>query len=185
EDAAPDAARGAAGGNAAAPFAAASWFVPPRFRMEAADGRRAAERVVRVVRGAEFERFTADSRERLFREPFAVRPQSDRMGCRLGGPRLALAAPLELLSEGVGEGTIQVPPDGEPIVLLADRQTIGGYPRIAHVAAVDIPLVAQTMPGETIRFAEIALAEAERLLLERERRLRALKAAIALRLSKK
>jgi antagonist of KipI len=68
-------------------------------------------------------------------------------------------------------GTIQVPPDGQPIVLMADAQTIGGYPQIAHVVSVDLPLVAQLRPGDTLRFREITLEEAHELAFARERQL--------------
>jgi len=66
-------------------------------------------------------------------------------------------------------GTIQVPPEGLPIVLMADRQTTGGYPRIGQVATVDLPLIAQTKAGETLTFSEVSLEEAQRLYVEREK----------------
>ena len=91
-----------------------------------------------------------------------------RQGYRLDGPGLALAAPLEMISEAVAFGTVQVPPDGQPIVLMADRQTTGGYPKIASVASVDLPLLAQRVPGETLRFERVTLDEAQALYLERE-----------------
>ena len=69
----------------------------------------------------------------------------------------------------VGSGALQVPPDGQPIVLLADAQTIGGYPQVAHVATVDLPLVAQLRPGDTVRFQMISHAEARTLVLAREK----------------
>jgi allophanate hydrolase subunit 2 len=90
------------------------------------------------------------------------------MGYRLEGPALALRARLEMISEGVSFGTVQVPPDGNPIVLMADRQTAGGYPKIAAVASVDLPLLAQCVPRDTIRFEQLTLDDAQRLLLERE-----------------
>ena len=89
------------------------------------------------------------------------------MGYRLEGPVLQRTAPRDMLSEAVAFGTMQVPPDGQPIVLMADRQTSGGYPRIAQVAGVDLPLLAQRMPGESIRFERIALEAAQRLLQRR------------------
>lgn len=95
---------------------------------------------------------------------------------------MALNEPLEMISESVALGTIQVPPEGNPIVLLADRQTAGGYPKIAQVAAVDVAIIAQTRPGDQIWFQEISLKEAEQLYHEREEYLQHLKQAIALRL---
>ena len=137
---------------------------------------------VRVTCGSQYEYFSPESKEQFFSRPFQVTTQSDRMGYRLTGPELTLSQPLEMISEAVALGTVQVPPDGNPIILLADRQTAGGYPKIAQVAAVDVAIIAQTRPGEQIRFQEISLKEAEKLYLEREEYLHQLRQAIALRL---
>ncbi|MBL9200243.1 MAG: 5-oxoprolinase subunit PxpB [Opitutaceae bacterium] len=129
---------------------------------------------VRVVPGAQ-----AGDFEALEGNVFTVAPQSDRMGVRLSG-RLPRRGPArELVSAPVVPGTVQVPPDGAPIVLLADAQTIGGYPQAAHVITVDLPLVAQLRPGDTVRFASIAHDEARRLLLARERALGLLREGLA------
>ena len=128
-----------------------------------------ANPTVRVTRGTHFEQFDDVSRREFWKQPFRVTSQSDRMGYRLDGPRLALATPLEPISEPVCVGTIQVPPEGQPIVLMADRQTTGGYPRIGQVITVDLPLIAQTKAGETLTFAEVSLEEAQRLYAEREK----------------
>ena len=130
------------------------------------------EPAVRVLRGPEYDRFTAASQLLLFKEPFQVTAQSNRMGLRLMGPALSLAGPYDLFSSPVAAGTIQVPPSGEPIVLMADHQTIGGYPRIANVITVDLPLMAQAPPGALIRFREVGMAEAQSLHIARERDLR-------------
>jgi KipI family sensor histidine kinase inhibitor len=119
---------------------------------------------VRVVRGAQAD----DFRDGLLAGEFAVTARSDRMGLRLSGPPLLRSATPELLSSAVAPGTIQVPADGQPILLLADAQTIGGYPQAAHVITVDLPLVAQLKPGDRVRFREISLEEAQKLLLARE-----------------
>ncbi|WP_028594783.1 biotin-dependent carboxyltransferase family protein [Paenibacillus assamensis] len=144
----------------AVPFLAATWFIgytaQPAYRYEP---------VIRYVRGREFAKFTTESREELVHRRFRISPQSDRMGYRLEGGALRLEAPVELLSEAVSFGTIQVPPDGNPIVLMADRQTVGGYPKIAQVASVDLPVLAQMKPGERIRFTEISLEEAQQLYI--------------------
>ncbi len=87
------------------------------------------------------------------------------MGYRLEGAALELSRSHEMLSEAVTFGTIQVPPDGKPIILMSDRQTTGGYPRIAAVATVDLPRLAQMSPGEVVTFQSIDLDEAHRLLL--------------------
>ncbi|MGH7593958.1 MAG: biotin-dependent carboxyltransferase family protein [Gemmatimonadales bacterium] len=124
---------------------------------------------VRLLPGADVDRLSGESRMALFNRPFRVSTQSDRMGYRLDGPRLALEAGVEKTSEGVTWGTVQLPPDGQPIILLADRQTTGGYPVIGHVAAVDLPVVAQRKPGDALRFTAAALGEAQRALIQRER----------------
>jgi antagonist of KipI len=134
--------------------------------------------VIRAMRGNHFDLFSAKSREAFFSEPFRVTPQSDRMGYRLDGPSLTLSQPYELISEAVSFGTVQVPAEGKPIVLLADRQTTGGYPKIAQIATVDLPVIAQTKPGDLIRFTEVGRGEAERLYLEREQHIRMLKLGI-------
>lgn len=120
---------------------------------------------VRVVRGAHTDEFGGA----LFAAEFRILPQSDRMGIRLGGARLArIGGAADLVSSAVAPGTVQVPPDGQPIVLMADAQTIGGYPQAAHVISVDLPLMAQLRPGDRVRFAEVPLDEAHRLALARE-----------------
>jgi antagonist of KipI len=124
---------------------------------------------VRIVQGREWDYFTPEAKRTLVGETFRVGAQSDRMGYRLEGTPLKLAAPREMPSEAVGFGTIQVPADGQPILLMADRQTTGGYPKIAHVCSVDLPRLAQTIPGEFVSFALVDLAQAQRLLLLQER----------------
>lgn len=137
--------------------------------------------ILRVMPGTHEAFFTEQSLRSCYAEAFAVSPQSDRMGYRLSGVRLALKQPAELLSEAVAFGTVQVPPDGNPIVLMADRQTTGGYPRIAQVASADLPLLAQLKPGDRIVFEAIDAGEAERLLLARERDLAQLRTGIHLK----
>ena len=134
---------------------------------------------VRLLPGAHLAALTDAARQALFTAEFRVSPRSDRTGYRLDGPRLELAAALELLSEPVACGTVQLPPDGRPIVLLADRQTVGGYPRPGEVASVDLPLLAQLAPGDTLRFRACTLAEAQAALLAQERALARARAAVA------
>jgi antagonist of KipI len=86
-----------------------------------------------------------------------------------------------MLSSSVAFGTVQVPPEGQPIALLADRQTAGGYPKIAQIISVDLPVIAQVKPGEKIRFQEVSLEEAEALYLAREKQIQQVKQGIALR----
>ncbi|HXM32692.1 MAG TPA: biotin-dependent carboxyltransferase family protein [Chthoniobacterales bacterium] len=123
---------------------------------------------LRIVRGPEWNRFTSDAQSSLVATAFTVTPDSDRMGARLEGPSLDRTDTSDLLSEAVAPGTLQVPPNGQPILLLGDCQTIGGYPKIAHVITVDLPIAAQLWPGDVVRFHEVPLAEAQELLRERE-----------------
>ncbi|CAG7656477.1 biotin-dependent carboxyltransferase family protein [Paenibacillus allorhizosphaerae] len=167
-------ARTAAPGTALVP---STWGLAPRWRPPYAE-----QPTLRVMRGREADSFEAASLEALFAAPYRVTPQSDRMGCRLEGGPLRLRAPLEMISEAVAPGAVQVPPDGQPIALLAEAQTTGGYPRIAHIAAVDLPLLAQVRPGGAVRFAEIGLEEAQALYVMRERALRQFTAAAAVRI---
>lgn len=130
---------------------------------------------VRVVRGAQAGEFDGT----LTDGEFKVTAKADRMGVRLAGPAVGRSGGAELVSATVVPGTVQVPPDGQPIVLLADAQTIGGYPQIAHVASVDLPLVAQLRPGDTVRFTEVPLAAAHELVLTREHALAMLREGLA------
>jgi antagonist of KipI len=126
------------------------------------------DRFLRIVRGAHWDFFTPDAQAALVSAQFIVTPDSDRMGARLDGPALERIGASDLLSEAVAPGTLQVPPNGKPILLLGDCQTIGGYPKIAHVITVDLTIAAQLWPGDAVRFHEISLAEAQDLLRERE-----------------
>lgn len=124
--------------------------------------------MLRFVRGTDWNRFKSRAHTSLVTRSFAVTPTSDRMGVRLDGPPLDRMDPRDLVSEAVAPGALQVPPNGEPILLLSDCQTIGGYPKIAHVITVDFPIAAQLWPGDTARFKEVSINEAQRLLRERE-----------------
>ncbi|HEV2047376.1 MAG TPA: biotin-dependent carboxyltransferase family protein, partial [Chthoniobacterales bacterium] len=127
------------------------------------------EPVLRFVRGSNSDRFDDATIQRFTDETFTVSPHSDRMGVRLEGPELKRNDDVDLVSEAVAPGTVQVPPGGKPILLLGDCQTIGGYPKIAHVITVDLPIAAQLRPGDQVRFREVSLADAHQLLAERER----------------
>ncbi|MCU6711230.1 biotin-dependent carboxyltransferase family protein [Paenibacillus sp. J5C_2022] len=140
--------------------------------------------VIRIMPGTHLDRLSEEGKRALLQMAFQVGVRSDRMGYRLEGAALRLNTKDELLSEAVAAGTIQVPGDEQPIVLLADRQTTGGYPRVAQVAAVDLPIFAGLKPGDEVRFQLITHQEAERLLLQRERDIDVLKAGIALKMKK-
>ncbi len=117
---------------------------------------------VRVVLGPQDDRFTAEGLATFLSSEYQVSGTSDRMGCRLEGPVIAHGGPAEIISDGIPLGAVQVPADGRPIVLLADRQTTGGYPKIATVISADIPLLAQCVPGQSrVRFAASSVEEAQ------------------------
>ena len=138
------------------------------------------EPILRVMRGSDWNRFNDVTIQRFTNEVFIVSPDSDRMGVRLEGIELKRNHDIDLISEAVVPGTIQVPPGGKPIVLLGDCQTIGGYPKIAHVISVDLPIAAQLRLGDRVRFHEVSLTEAHQLLAERERDLAEFRVGIEL-----
>ena len=134
--------------------------------------------VVRAVRGPEWDWFSADAQRRFFTTEWRITKDADRMGARLAGPALDLKEPREMISSAVNAGIVQVPAGGEPIVLLASRQSVGGYPRIASVATVDLGRFAQLREGDPIRFQEISLLAAHHLHLVRERHLGMVRAGL-------
>lgn len=134
---------------------------------------------VRCVRGAQVDEFEGT----FTTSEFKVTARSDRMGARLSGPVVTRNVARELVSTTVVPGTVQVPPDGQPIVLLADAQTIGGYPQIAHVLTTDLPLIAQLRPGDTVRFREVPLTEAHESVRTRERAMAMLREGLAQKFS--
>jgi len=130
---------------------------------------------VRAMPGAQMEEFD----DAFWGSEFEIGMNSDRMGYRLQGSPLKRKTDRELISSCVIPGTVQMPPNGDPIVLMADAQTIGGYPRIAHVATVDMPLLAQLRPGDHVTFAKIDLKEAQRLAAKRDQELNRLRVALS------
>lgn len=119
--------------------------------------------LVRVLRGDQSALFSAELWRTFLESPFRVTTASDRTGYRLAGPDLSHDF-AELPSEGACPGAVQLPPDGQPIVLMADAPTVGGYPKIAVVITADLPALAQCVPGETVSFAETTTEEAEAAL---------------------
>jgi antagonist of KipI len=124
---------------------------------------------LRFVRGGDWNRFDPSAHEIIGHQVFTVSQDSNRMGARLDGPLLFRKDYADLISEAVAPGTIQVPPNAKPILLLGDCQTIGGYPKIGHVITVDLALAAQLRPADPVRFREVSLSEAHRFLFQRER----------------
>ena len=153
----------------------ASWSSPAEWSNSAK-----TKTVLRVIRGVDWSRFNDVTIQRLTSDAFVVSPDSDRMGVRFDGPKLSRNDDVDLVSEAVAPGTIQVPPSGRPILLLGDCQTVGGYPKIAHVITVDLPLAAQLRAGDRVRFSEVSIADAHRFLLERERQLERFRIGLSL-----
>lgn len=129
------------------------------------------EPLLRVVLGPQEDEITAEGLSTFLKAAYTVTQRSDRMGCLLEGPPIRHKRGADILSDATAFGSIQVPGSGQPIILMADRQTIGGYVKIATVASVDLPLIAQSLPGSQVRFQAISLKEAQALVIEREKRL--------------
>jgi biotin-dependent carboxylase-like uncharacterized protein len=153
------------------PAAHARWGAvarPTAYRIPAGGAR------LRVLPGPQARFFDASVFTLLERTRFAVSPHSDRMGYRLTGTPIPIRLAGEMISEATFVGALQVPPSGEPILLMADRQTTGGYPQLAVVITADLPLAAQLAPGDWVEFEMCSRPDAVAALKEQERRLRAL-----------
>jgi len=135
---------------------------------------------VRVIKGGEFDLLNAESQDIFEISNYKISNNSNRMGYRLNGEPLTLLTPTELLSSAVNFGTIQLLPDGQLIVLMADHQTSGGYPRVAHVIERDLPLLAQLGGNDGVGFHLIDIAAAEKITAAFERDLNLLKTGVRL-----
>jgi biotin-dependent carboxylase-like uncharacterized protein len=133
---------------------------------------------IRVVLGPQQEYFTEEAVARLLDAEFRISPSADRMGMRLDGPLLQLRRGWDIASDAITTGAIQVPGSGQPILLLADHQTTGGYPKIATVISADLPVVGRRRPGDTLRFVAVTVEAAEELCRAEERRLAELAARL-------
>jgi biotin-dependent carboxylase-like uncharacterized protein len=126
---------------------------------------------IRVIWGPQDDYFSARGRKTFVESEYRVSKEADRMGIRFEGPTIEHSKGADIISDGIGPGAIQVPGAGLPIVLLADRQTVGGYSKIATVASVDLPRLGRLLPGRAVRFTAITVEEAEKLRREQEARL--------------
>lgn len=133
---------------------------------------------LRVLLGPQEEYFTEEGLASFCNDTYMVSQQSNRMGLRLQGPAIKHRFGADILSDSVPFGGIQVPANGQPIILMADRQTTGGYPKIGTIISVDLPLVAQLRPQQTINFQPISIATAQDLLREQQQQLKCLELAI-------
>ena len=137
------------------------------------------DRPIRVILGPQQECFSEEAVATLLGAEFRVSTSADRMGMRLEGPRLHHRDGWDIVSDAIATGAIQVPGSGQPILLLADHQTTGGYPKIATVISADLPVVGRRRPGDKLRFEAVGVAEAEQLARDEEQRLTALIASFA------
>ena len=129
----------------------------------------AENETLRVVLGPQDEMFSKRGIDTFLSQEYTVTSDFDRMGCRLEGPFIAAKDQVDMISDGIAYGSVQVPSHGKPIILLSDRQTTGGYPKIATVASVDIPKLVQRKTDHKIRFTAISVQEAQKLYREEEK----------------
>ncbi|HSL93219.1 MAG TPA: KipI antagonist, partial [Bacillota bacterium] len=115
---------------------------------------------IRVMFGPQDDLFTAEAQDTLISAPYMITNESDRMGYRMKGSKLSHKLKADILSDGIAPGSIQVPGHGQPIIMLADRQSIGGYAKIATVIGADLPILGQMKPGQSVTFAAVSREEA-------------------------
>ncbi len=138
--------------------------------------RESGVKTLRVVLGPQAKTsFAKEGLDTFLKEVYAVTGESDRMGCRLDGKPLAFQNGADIISDAIALGSVQVPSSGKPIILLNDRQTVGGYAKIAAVISVDIPVIAQCRPGDKVRFAAVSVKAAQRMYKKRRRQFEALR----------
>jgi 5-oxoprolinase (ATP-hydrolysing) subunit C len=131
----------------------------------------AGDQPIRVVLGPQQDFFAEEAVTALLDGEFRISHSADRMGMRLDGPLLQHRRGWDIVSDAIMTGAIQVPGSGQPILLLADHQTTGGYPKIATVISADLPVVGRRRPGDTLRFTSVTVETAEALCRDAERRL--------------
>lgn len=138
-----------------------------------------SNREIRVMAGPQEEMFTSDGLETFYGSTYKLGAEADRMGCRLEGPVIEHVECADILSDAIPFGAVQVPGHGLPIIMLADRQTTGGYSKIATVIGADLPLLAQMVPGNALRFRKVDMQEAVTASREKLRELEAVRIAAA------
>ena len=135
----------------------------------------ATEQVIRVVLGPQDDCFTEKGLKTFLSETYTFTNESDRMGCRLEGEVIEHKNGGDIITDGIAFGAIQVPSHGKPIIMMADHQTTGGYTKIAAVISVDLPKVAQSRPGNKVRFQAVSVEEAQKLYTAQKKEFAALK----------
>lgn len=137
------------------------------------------EITLRIVPGPQDDYFSEEGMHTFFNSAYKVGQESDRMGYRLEGEAIAAKKGVDIISDGIAFGSIQVPASGMPIIMMADRQTTGGYAKIGTVITTDLPKLAQSMPGTVIHFEPVTVEEAQRLRRKEVRRLKHLKHCVS------
>ncbi|WP_448216099.1 5-oxoprolinase subunit C family protein [Endozoicomonas sp. 2B-B] len=151
-----------------------SWAAKKNFKPDIAVGHRFTQYLedqkhvqpVRYIRGPQTSWFSGPSLNVFQNQSYSVRPDSDRMGYRLCGQKIKSSYAGNLITEGTAMGSIQIPPDGQPIILMSDCQPTGGYPKIGNIISADLPRVAQLKPSDTLTFQEVTVEEAQRELVK-------------------
>lgn len=156
------------------PLRCETWQLPCAERKPIMPRAFAQDITVRIVPGPQEDLFSADALRTLFSASYRVTDQSDRMGFRLDGPPLSAPDGTDIISDGTALGSIQVPGSGKPIILLADRQTTGGYAKIGTVITPDLPKLVQCMPGAVIRFTPVSARRAQALYRKEQKQRRLL-----------
>ncbi|NBG87900.1 biotin-dependent carboxyltransferase family protein [Isachenkonia alkalipeptolytica] len=133
---------------------------------------------IRVVPGPQEEAFTEDGIKNFYMESYKVTMDSDRMGLRLEGREISHQGPAEIISDGIAMGAIQIPGHGMPIIMMADRQTAGGYPKIGNVITADLSKLAQAKPGDTLYFKKVSVKEAQKIFWQREEQFKGMQYAL-------
>ena len=141
-----------------------SWRWVPRRRLVAPDEPGITQ--IRVIPGPQEDMFTEEGIRTFYESNYVISSHSDRMGYRLNGPAVESVSGCDILTDGIVNGSVQICGTGEPIVMMADRQTTGGYAKIASVINVDIPLFAQLRPGQKVHFVKCTIREAQQLIRE-------------------
>ena len=137
------------------------------------------EHTLRVVMGPQDDCFTEEGISTFLGSAYTISNEYDRMGCRMEGPVIAHKNGGDIITDGISFGAVQVPSHGNPIVMMADHQTTGGYTKIACVISVDLPELAQCMPGHTVRFKRVGIEEAQELYCQWKAELEQLKEKLA------
>jgi len=147
------------------------WFAHPEY---------SKGHFIRVLEGPEWKLLTNDSKEALYKAQFTIVPQSDRMAIHLAGEVLYISEPMEMISSAVQMGTVQLLPNGQLLTLMADHQTVGGYPRVLQIIKADLPKLAQLPASFIIKFQIVMIAEAGKNLMQMQKNL--LRSATAIRM---